>query len=114
MLLAMRDRLPELYAYSFSAYSQPSILYYGRFTLLSNEGPQQGDPLGPLSFSNTVHPLLESMVSDLTLGYLDDVTLGGDQGHVVKDVHRVIEVGHKMGLTLMLANVNLLQTHTLQ
>ena len=50
----------------------------------------------------------------ITLGYLDDVTLGGDQGHVVKDVHRVIEVGHKMGLTLMLANVNLLQTHTLQ
>ena len=104
----MRNRLPELYAYSFSAYSQPSILYYGQFTLLSNKGPQQGDPLGRLSFSNTVHPLLESMVSDLTRGYLDDVTLGGDQGQVVKDVHRIIEVGHTMGLTLNVSKCELI------
>ena len=108
MLLAIKERLPELYAYSFSAYSQPSILYYGQFSLLSNEGPQQGDPLGPLSFSNTVHPLLESMVSDLTLGYLDDVTLGGQQGQVAKDVNRVIEVGHKMGLILNVSKCELI------
>ena len=28
-------------------------------------GPQQGDPLGPLLFSNTVHPLLTSLDTDL-------------------------------------------------
>jgi len=39
MLLATRDRLPELYSFCFSAYSQPSILFYGPFTILSNEGP---------------------------------------------------------------------------
>ena len=65
MLMSVKDRLPELYAYSFSAYAQRSLLYYGQFTLWSNEGPQQGDPLGPLLFSNTVHPLLTSLDTDL-------------------------------------------------
>ena len=55
-------------------------VYYGQFTLWSNEGPQQGDPLGPPLFSNTVHPLLTSLDTDLSLGYLDDFTLGGQQG----------------------------------
>jgi hypothetical protein len=35
MLLAVRDRLPELYAYCFSAYANPSILYHGPFTFFS-------------------------------------------------------------------------------
>ena len=60
MLLAVKDRLPELYAFSLSAYLQPSCLYYGPFKLMSNEGPQQGDPMGPLLFSNTIQPLLKS------------------------------------------------------
>ena len=77
MLLSIRDRLPELYAYSFSAYAKPSILYHGPFTISSEEGPQQGDPFGPLAFSNCIHPMLLSMESVLSLGYLDDVTLGG-------------------------------------
>jgi hypothetical protein len=42
MLLAIKDRLPELYAFCFSAYAQPSVLFYGPFTLMSSEGPQQG------------------------------------------------------------------------
>jgi len=76
MLLAIRERLPELYAYCFSAYAKPSILFHGPFTLSSEEGPQQGDPLGPLLFSNCIHPMLKSMESMLKCGYLDDVTLG--------------------------------------
>ena len=108
MLLAIRDRLPELYAYSLSAYSQPSILFYGPFTVLSSEGPQQGDPLGPLTFSNTVHPLLDSMEAALTLGYLDDLTLGGDQNQVARDVQRVIEEGRSMGLVLNISKCELI------
>ena len=50
MLLAVRDNLPELYSYSFSAYAHPSLLFYGPHQLMSNEGPQQGDPIGPLLF----------------------------------------------------------------
>ena len=100
MLLAIRDRLPELYAFCLSAYVQPSILFYGPYTLLSNEGPQQGDPIGPLMFSNAVHPLLESLGSELTEGYLDDLTLGGLQSVVVADIQQVMKIGMAMGLVL--------------
>ena len=108
MLLAIKDRLPELYAYSYSAYSQPSTLFYGPYTLQSSEGPQQGDPLGPLMFSNAVQPLLESLGSELTVGYLDDLTLGGLQSQVAKDVQRVIEVGDELGLTLNISKCELI------
>ena len=50
MLQAIRDRLPDLYPYCFSAYSQSAFLYYGNDIILSQEGTQQGDPLGPLLF----------------------------------------------------------------
>ena len=69
MLQAVFDRIPELFAFTNSAYLVPSILYYGPYNVLSQEGTQQGDLLGPLLFCNTVHPLLSSLVSDLTLGY---------------------------------------------
>ena len=67
---------------------------------MSQEGPQQGDPPRPLLFCNSVHPLLTSLNSDLTLGYLDDLTLAGSEQTVVSDVHRVMETGGKMGLHL--------------
>jgi len=70
---------------------------------MSNEGPQQGDPIGPLLFCTTIKPLLKSLRSELPLGYLDDLTLGGEQSVVAKDVERVAEVGHAMGLAL---NIN--------
>jgi len=108
MLLAVRDRLPDLYAYCYSAYSQPSILYYGPFTIMSNEGPQQGDPIGPLMFSNTVHPLLTSLAAELTIGYLDDLTLGGHQDEVAKDVERIISEGRNMGLLLNISKCELI------
>lgn len=103
MLDSIFSRLPELYAYSLSAYSQPSVLFYGSFRLMSNEGPHQGDPLGPLFFSNTVNPLLRSLQTELVLGYLDDFSLGGHYTQVARDVQRIIEVGNNIGLSL---NVN--------
>jgi hypothetical protein len=108
MLLAAQDRIPELYAFIFSAYSQPSNLYFGVHTLQSNEGPQQGDPIGPLLFSNTIHPLLLSLESDLTVGYLDDVTLAGPESQVAEDVKRVQEEGKLMGLCLNVSKCELI------
>ena len=57
MLLSVFNRLPELYAYCHSAYGQPSILFNGSYIIYSEEGPQQGDLIGPLLFCNTVQPL---------------------------------------------------------
>jgi len=100
MLLAIRDYLPELYAFCFSSYSQPSHLYFGSYIISSQEGPQQGDPLGPLLFCCAISPLLNSLLSDLTLGYLDDLTLAGHINTVASDVRRVVEDGRKLGLHL--------------
>ena len=108
MLLAVHDRIPELYSFVHSAYSQPSNLYFGPQTRLSNEGPQQGDPIGPLLFSNALHPLLLSLVSTLTIGYLDDLTLAGSLSQVTDDVNGVRDVGQAMGLTLNVSKCELI------
>ena len=55
MLSSVHSRIPELYAYCRSAYGQPLFLFFGPYTVSSQEGAQQGDPLGPLLFSNTIH-----------------------------------------------------------
>lgn len=100
MLQAIHDRLPDLYPYCFSAYSQSAFLYYGNDIILSQEGTQQGDPLGPLLFSNTIQPLLHRLSSNLQLGYLDDLTLGGPIDSVCRDVAEIREAGAEMGLVL--------------
>ena len=89
MLSSVAERVPELLPYCHSAYAKPSTLFYGQHELLSQEGPQQGDPLGPLLFCNTIHPLLTSLDSVLRLGYMDVVTLGGPQDVVSRDVQSV-------------------------
>ena len=73
---------------------------FGSHVILSQEGPQQGDPLGPLLFCSTIHPLITSLSSDLTLGYLDDLTLAGPQSVVAADIQQVMAEGSKMGLCL--------------
>ena len=70
---------------------------------MSNEGPQQGDPLGPLLFSNTVQPLLLSLQMELVLEFLDDFSLVGHQNQVAGDVQQILEAVVRMGLSL---NVN--------
>jgi len=59
-------------------------------------------------FSNAVHPLLASLEAELTLGYLDDVTLGGHQNEVAKDVERIVSEGHNMGLLLNVSKCELI------
>ena len=101
MLLSVHDRVPELYAYCWSAYNQPSFLFFGPYTVLSQGGAQQGDPFGPLLFRNTIHPMLLSLQAPLTLGlYIDDVTMGGPVKTVASDVEKIISAGTAIGLSL--------------
>jgi len=46
--------------------------------------------------------------SVLRLGYMDDVTLGGSQDAVARDVQTIINVGHEMGLDLNISKCELI------
>ena len=68
--------------------------------LSAQMGPQQGDPLGPLLFSLPLQPVLHSLESVLTVGFLDDLTLGGEIGVVFRDVDILSGLESKLGLCL--------------
>ncbi|XP_026390360.1 uncharacterized protein LOC113285825 [Papaver somniferum] len=67
---------------------RPAKLYYDQYVLSSALGVQQGDPLRPLLFSLTLHPLVKTIASncklDLHAWYLDDGTIIGDTLEVSK------------------------------
>ena len=100
MLSAVHSRIPKIYTHCHSAYSQSSILFHGPYTVSSQERPQQGDPVGPLLFCNSIQPMLSSLESELNLGHLDDVSLGGLVDTVAADVTRIAKEGSEMGLHL--------------
>jgi len=77
-------------------------------TISSEEGPQQGDPLGTLLFCNTIQPLLTPLACDLKLGFLDDVTLGGQVDRVASAIAEIAKVGGQMGLSLNAAKCELI------
>lgn len=77
-----------------------SDLHFGSFTVPSEEGAQQGDPLGPLLFCLALHDILTSLKSELVLGYLDDVALGGDANIVMEDLIAIEATAADIGLTL--------------
>ena len=52
---------PEVSKHSHSAYSQPSILFYGDSVITSCEGTQQGDPETPDFFSDSIQDLIDSL-----------------------------------------------------
>ena len=100
MLAAVHDKIPGVYKFCHLAYSQSTDLTFGGRIVRSEEGPQQGDPLGPALFCETLQPLLMSLKSALKIGYMDDLTLGGDETRVAADVETVRRRGEEIGLRL--------------
>jgi len=100
ILEAVAKYFPELLAFAQSTIGQESVLQFGDFVLQSSEGAQQGDPLGPLYFCLTFKELLESLLSELVLGFLDDVALGGDAASVLKDFILLEAAAKQLGLEL--------------
>ena len=62
MLLAVEEMVPEILPLVHSSYASPSLLYWGDRTVISAEGVQQGDPLGPLLFCMPVYPSYDDKV----------------------------------------------------
>ena len=80
MFVECRRRLPGLSAWMESCYSCHPRLHLGKDIIHSCCGVQQGDPLGPLGFSLTLHPIVERIKAEvpslaLNAWYLDYGTL---------------------------------------
>jgi Reverse transcriptase (RNA-dependent DNA polymerase) len=100
MLDSVYNAVPEIYKFCYLSYAQPSVLRYGCWSISSEEGSQQGDPLGPLLFCLALHPLLQSLRSELAIAYIDDITIGGTEHTVSHDVECIKSEGESFGLSL--------------
>jgi len=108
MLSVIRDELPELFPFIDSCYSGQSFLIFGQYTLLSDEGPQQGDPLGPLLFCAATMRLVNRIKSVFNLWYMDDGTLGGHIDVLISDWKMLVEEGRKIGLVVNVTKCELI------
>jgi hypothetical protein len=100
MFQTVNEEIPELYPFVHMCYASASLLAFGEYLLLSDEGAQQGDPLGPLLFCSSSLKLARSMTSEFNLWYMDDGSIGGDVSSLLSDLETVRRVGPTIGLIL--------------
>jgi len=67
MLAVINEELPQFYPFINSCYFEHSFLQFGHHTLISDKGPQPGDPLGPLLFCVTVMALVKRIKSQCNI-----------------------------------------------
>ena len=74
--------------------------------ILSREGVQQGDPLGPLFFSLALHALLpQHSDSSITMAYVDDVHIVGTPQEAALALQHILSSSRDLGAGLQL-NIN--------
>ena len=105
MFKQIRRHVSSLSAWMESCYSSQALLCLGKDTVLSCCGVQQGDPLGPLGFALSLHPIVEhirSEVPDLALNawYLDDFTPVGSPEDLMTALGIIERDGPSVGLHL--------------
>ncbi|XP_018496985.1 uncharacterized protein LOC108864944, partial [Galendromus occidentalis] len=101
MLRAVHQKFPEIYPMVSQAYRQPTPISFGDTLIQSRTGIQQGDVFSSLIFSLVVHPTLESLRSEVVLGYLDDFTLlSKDPQVILEDVQRIRDSYGSHGLDI--------------
>jgi hypothetical protein len=113
MAEAVERILPILGRYFAAAYGAASSLAFGEDTLSSEEGVQQGDPLGPLFFSlglgdlwAEVKPLLASPLL-WAAWLLDDGVFVGSAAALSSLVELLVSLGPRYGVFLNLSKCSL-------
>ena len=86
----VRVTLTEIYPFIHQCYGQDSNLFFGEDSIISAEGVQKGDPLGPFLFSLAIMDVIKKMKSNLNVWYLDDGTLAGDVDTVLEDYRQIL------------------------
>ena len=100
MLYTVFRKRGQIYNYTHSAYSETSHLFFGDKVIQSQEGCQQGDREGPALFSDTIQDLVNHMVSQYNVWYLDDENLSEHYRTVIEDLKRIIASADEYGLSL--------------
>ena len=100
ILESISKHFPEIYQFVSCAYGSTSMLQFGTFIILSDEGAQQGDPLGPLLFCMATHDLWTNLNSEFVAAYLDDCTMGASSSTLVSDFRFLEAEAAKLGLHL--------------
>src|SRR5664279_5500906 len=100
MLTAVKTHFPRLRNYVELCYAEPSELYFGNEIIMSEEGAQQGDPLGSLLFCLAIQSIVVKLSSEFNVWYIDDGTIGGNQSDILHDIHLIKAEGEIIGLTL--------------
>ena len=90
----------QIYNYTHPAYSETSHFFFGDKVIQSREGCQQRDPEGPTLFSDTIQDLVNQMVSQYNVWYLDDGNLSDHYRTVLEDLKRIIASADEYGLSL--------------
>ena len=96
----VRQNMPDTYRFFYSAYAEPSILFFGKETISSTNGVQQGDPGAPAIFSLGIHQAVERVRSRFNTWYLDDASLADTPETVLADVVTLIPMLRSLGLEL--------------
>ena len=106
------NHFPELFRWVF--YGQHLTLWHSMSTLGSEQGVQQGDPLGPFLFSLVLHKLVRSIAADsecsellFNMWYLDDGTLPGPKNAVKHAIHLIQQFGPSLWLYINMAKCEL-------
>ena len=105
MYAEVRHHLPGLSAWMEACYSCQPLLHLGTNSIHSCCGVQQGDPLGPLGFALTLHPIVEHIKAEvptlaLNAWYLDDGILVGSPEDLLAALRIVETAGPSVGFHL--------------